>query len=198
MTKKLFSQTILVMGLFLSLACPVSADIIFALLPFDGNLSGAPGSLVGWGYSLANTDSADWYMAADLNSDTFLDGTPTLLFDFPVLAPGATVTEAFDPVSGIGLFQLLWDAGAPVGSVDSGNFTLSGEWWNGDPLNGGSFVATAPDIALAYSATVTSSSGVVPEPSTFVLMACGSAILVAFQRARKSQSPQRRSRQWRV
>jgi hypothetical protein len=56
-----------------------------------------------------------------------LDGTPTLLFDFPVLGRGDAVTEAFDPVYSIGLFELLWDASAPVGFVNTGEFTLSGE-----------------------------------------------------------------------
>ena len=77
------------------------------------------------------------------------NGTPTLLFDFPILAPGGTVTEAFDSVNSIGLFELQWDVSAPVGFVNIGNFTLSGEWWDGDPLNGGNFIAAAPDIALA-------------------------------------------------
>src|ERR1039457_944852 len=97
------------------------------------------------------------------------NGTPTLLFDFPILAPGGTVTEAFDSVNSIGLFELQWDVSAPVGFVNTGNFTLSGEWWDGDPLNGGSFIAAAPDIALAYSATAEQGSSTVPEPSSWWL-----------------------------
>jgi hypothetical protein len=165
--------------LFFSLTCPVSAGVVLTLLPSDGNIFGAPGSLVGWGYSLTNTDSSNWFMSTNLNSDSFSNGTPTPLFDFPILAPGDAVTESFDSVNSIGLFELLWDGSVPVGFVNSGNFTLSGEWWDGDPLNGGSFIAVAPDVALPYSATVVEGSSAVPEPSgcwlclgALVAMAC--------------------------
>jgi len=195
MTNKLFWQPLAAAGLFLSLTSPVSADVIFSLLPSDGNVFGAPGSLVGWGYSLTNTDSSNWFMSTNLNSDSFSNGTPTLLFDFPILAPGGAGTEAFDSANSIGLFELQWDVSAPVGFVNSGNFTLSGEWWNGDPLNGGSLIAAAPDIALAYSATVTGSSSAVPEPSSFVLLACGVAMIIAIRIARNRHGSQRISRE---
>ena len=103
------------------------------LIPSDGNVSGLPGSLVGWGYSLMNNDPSNWFMSTDLNADSFLNGPPTLLFDFPILAPGGSVTEAFDPVNSMGLFELPWDPSAPDGFVNSGNFTLSGQWFDGDP-----------------------------------------------------------------
>src|SRR5579864_6227037 len=119
-------QPILLAGILLSLVCPDSAAILFSVIPADGNVSGPPGSLVGWGYSLMNTDSLNWFLSTNLNSDSFANGTPTSLFDFPTVAPGATVTEAFDPVNSIGLFELQWDAGAPPGFVNSGNFVLSG------------------------------------------------------------------------
>ena len=165
-----FCKPLLVAGLFFSLTCPVSAGVIFTLLPADGNVSGVPGSLVSWGYSLTNTDSSNWFATTNLNSDSFANGTPTLLFDFPILAPSTTVTEAFDPVNSIGLFELQWDVSAPIGFVNSGNFTLSGEWWDGDPLNGGNFIAAAPDIALPYSATVTEGgTATVPDPSSWLL-----------------------------
>ena len=182
-------------GSFLFLASPLSADIWFSVLPSDGNVSGPPGSLVGWGYSLTNTDPSNWFMATDLNSDSFSNGTPTLLFDFPILAPGDSVTEAFDPVNSIGLYELQWDVSAPVGFVNSGNFTLSGEWWDGDPLNGGNFIADAPDIALAYSATVEQGSSTVPEPSSFVLLVCAIAMIMGLRIARNHHVFQRLSRE---
>ena len=86
---------------------------------------------------------------------------------------------------------MQWDAGAPVGFVNSGNFVLSGEWWTGDPLNGGSFIANAPDIALAYSATVAEPTTATPEPSSLVLLACGIAVIIAFRIARDRHESQR-------
>jgi hypothetical protein len=83
-------------------AATLSADsITFSLLPGDGNLSGAPSSLIGWGYSITNNSTADWFLATGLNSDSFSNGTPTSLFDFPEVGPGQTVTEAFDAVNSI-------------------------------------------------------------------------------------------------
>jgi len=173
-------QPVLLAGVLLFLAGPVSADIVFTTTPPDGNVSGSPGSLVGWGYSITNTDPSDWFLSTDLNSDSFSNGTPTLLFDFPEVAPGATVTEAFDPVNSIGLFELQWDPSAPIGTVNSGNFVLSGELWDGDPFNGGTFIADALDTSAAYTATVTGSEST-PEPGSFPLLASGLAIMIGWQ-----------------
>ena len=58
------------------------------------------------------------------------------------------------------------DVSAPTGFVNEGSFGLSGQWWNGDPFNGGGLIATATDVALPYSATMSggSNSGT-PEPA---------------------------------
>lgn len=169
-------------GILFVLAAPVSANIIFTTLPLNGNVSGPAGSLVGWGYSIANTDPSNWFVSTDLNSDSFSNGTPTLLFDFPDLAPGFTATEAFDPVNAIGLFELQWNPSAPTGSTNSGNFVLSGQWWDGDPLNGGIFIADALDSSAAYTATVSGSSSSTPEPSSLWPMAMILAVLVLFRK----------------
>lgn len=169
---------------FLSFGCPLWADsITFGVLPTDGNVSGPASSLVGWGYSITNQSDTDWFLATNLNSDSFSDGTPNLLFDFPEVAPSSTVTEAFDSVNGIGLYELQWDPSAPVGFVNSGNFTLSGQWYDGDPFNGGNFIADANDTLSPYSATVTGSSSV-PEPSGLLLLTFGIVAIICFGKIR--------------
>jgi hypothetical protein len=158
--------------------------IAFELLPSDGNVVGPAGSVVGWGYSIMNQSSSDWFLATDLNSDSFSHGTPTLLFDFPEVAPGATVAETFDAVNSIGLYELQWDTTAPAGFVNSGDFTLSGQWYDGDPFNGGNLINDAPDTLLPYAATVGSVS--TPEPSCFSLTAVGGLFAgFAFYRGRR-------------
>jgi len=137
----------------------------FSLIPADGNVSGPPGSTVGWGYSLTNQSVTNWLVTTGLNADSFVFGTATALFDFPDLAPGTTASQSFNPTSGVGLYELMWDASAPADFANFGNFTLSAEWWSGDPLNGGAFIQAAPDSSQAYFAGV--SENVVPEPSTF-------------------------------
>jgi protein-disulfide isomerase len=166
-----FWRSVLLAGLVFLGTGPLSA-IVLTTIPSDGNVFGPPSSLVGWGYSLTNNDPSNWFVSTDLNSDSFSNGAPSLLFDFPILAPGDTVTEAFDPVNSIGLFELQWNPSAPVGFANSGNFVLSGQWWDGDPFNGGNLIATAPDVLSAYSATVGTVSSV-PEPSSLSLWICG-------------------------
>jgi hypothetical protein len=175
------------------LASPLLADsITFDLIPSIGAVSGPPGSTVGWGYSITNNSLLDWFLATNLNSDSFSDGTPNLIFDFPEVAPGTTVTEDFDPVNSIGLYELMWDLSAPVGFVNSGNFTLSGQWYDGDPFNGGNYIADAPDTLLPYSATVTSTAA--PEPSSLVLLAFAiTFIATLLGRPSASRSKLRRS-----
>src|SRR5262249_62104 len=132
-----------------------AADLYtFALLPNDGDVSGIAGSTVGWGYSITNESTTDWLVTTDLNADLFLFGTPDLIFDFPDLAPLATVSAPFDPNSGVGLYEFTWDPAAPPDFANFGTFTLSAEWWNGDPLNGGHFLSAASDENAPYFASV--------------------------------------------
>jgi hypothetical protein len=91
-------------------------------------------------------------------------GRPSSVFDFPDVPPGATAAISFDAIGETGLYELTWDTNAPEGFANFGIFTLSAEWWTGDPLNGGTFQATAPDAISSYSAVVSAVS--TPEPRT--------------------------------
>ncbi len=152
----------------------------FSTIPGDGNISGAPGATIGWGYSITNESASDWLLATNLNADSFAFGTPTLLFDFPEVAPGATVTEVFDPIGITGLYEDVLNDPVPNGSVDNGDFVLSAQWYNGDPFNGGTLIADAVDTDAAYTATATSKSST-PEPSSFVLLASGIIAIIGWR-----------------
>src|SRR2546425_1966065 len=150
-------------GLLLICSSAAYADpFTFDTLPGGGNVAGPAGSTVGWGYSITNTSLTNWLVLASISAGTFLNGTPSSLFDFPIVAPGTTVSVAFDPLNGLGLYQLTWDPAAPAGFVNSGTFVLSAEWWNGDPSAGGSFLTSADNQSAPYTATVTATA--VPAP----------------------------------
>jgi hypothetical protein len=154
----------------------------FTLIPPDGAISGAPGSTVGWGYEIRNEDTENWLVTTALAAGVFSQSTPTVLFDFPILAPEAVWTVPYDGIAG--LFSLTIDAGAPLGFVESGLFQLSAEFWDGDPLDpfsGASLLGVGEDVTAAYSVTV-ERPALVPEPATVVLFLSGLAGLGSIRR----------------
>ncbi len=159
-------RTILLAICFSALPALAADTYTFNISPAE-NVSGPGGlfTLTGWGYTLQNQSSSDWLVTTGLSVGTFQYATPQLLFDYPDLAPGASVTIPYDPVTPAGLYQILWDGNAPAGFVNSGTFTLSAQWWSGDPLNGGMLVSIAPGQSQAYSASLTPT----PEPATLGL-----------------------------
>ena len=102
-------------------------DWSVSLLPASGEIAGAPGATIGWGYTITNLDVDAWLSLSGLNTDPFANGTALSLFDFPTLAPGDSVTVPFIADT-LGLVQLTWDLTAPAGAVNTGAFLLSGEW----------------------------------------------------------------------
>jgi hypothetical protein len=127
----------------------------------------------GWGYSIQNQSSSDWLVTTGLEAGVFSHGTPELLFDFPDIAPGATVTVLYTPGSpATGLYQLVWDSNAPVDFVNSGSFTVDAQWWTGDPLGTGERLATAMSISTPYS-----NLAATPEPATMRILALSLLLL---------------------
>ena len=138
----------------------------FSLLPANGQIQGTPGTAIGWGYMLENQSSDYWLVPTGLSNNSFEFGTPLNVFDFPILAPGASVTVPFNSTNLTGLFALTWDSNAPLGTVESGVFVLGAEWWTGDPFGTGQLGAIASPTTRSYSAAV-----VTPEPATGALVA---------------------------
>jgi hypothetical protein len=148
----------------------------FSLLPADGAQSGPAGTSIGWGYSITNR-SSDYMVPTAINSDPFIHGTPLALFDFPVIAPNSTVTEAF-ALDSSGLFQLNWDTTAPSGFVNAGLFELSVSIYDNDPMAAGNLLFTTNDIYTPYSAIVAAAPAPpgptnIPLPSTLTLLVMG-------------------------
>jgi hypothetical protein len=150
----------------------------FTAVPASGNIEGPAGSTIGWGYSITNDSSTDWLVTTNLAAGVFQNGTPDAsLFDFPIVSPLTTVTVPYDQSTGSGLFGLAWNSSAPSAFVNSGSFTLSAEWFTGNPLTTGTDTGISGNEIAAYSATVSSPVSTVPEPNFSVLIAAALLLL---------------------
>ncbi len=140
----------------------------FDLIPVGGDLSGFPGQELTWGYTIVNNDSL-WLNLVGLDAGIWEYGTPMDVFDYPTVVPGGTVTG--------NLYQFTLDNDAPAELVNSGTFTLTGDWYDSEPLIDGNYISTEYKTSL-YS------SSVVPEPATFVLLGAGLLGLFRFKKSR--------------
>ncbi len=179
----------LTLGVLLAAQAARADSLTFTVLPTD--VSGPAGTTVGWGFSITNNSATNYLDISGIDSGLFLatDGTPDAsVFVFPNLAPGQTMTQVYDPVDGLGLFQFTWNAGLTTGTMETGVFTLYGAFC--DPLTDqycaedGSVASTA--LATGdYSATVSPLGGVItPEPSAALLLGTGLFVLAWFSRRR--------------
>ena len=155
----------LLVALCLSAIPATAADVYTFTVRDPVTVASPAGLMTGWGYSLHSESNSLWLVTTNLSAGTFQHATPDAIFDFPDVAPGATITVPYNPLTPAGLYQISWDSNAPSGFVNFGTFGLSAEWWSGDPLTDGSFVATAPIASQPYAATA------IPEPATIGLAA---------------------------
>lgn len=147
----------------------------FSTIPANGVVSGLPGSTVSWDYRISNNDPINWLVISGLAAGLFVQGVPYDAFDYPiippVILPGSIVFGR--------LYEFTWNATAPVGSTNSGQFTLSAEFWDGDPFGGGNFFSLAGDMSTPYTANA------VPVPPSIFLMASGLVGIWYLRRLRK-------------
>jgi PEP-CTERM motif-containing protein len=165
-------------GVFLlTMGVAAYADTItLTTLPANGAVSGTPGTTVGWGYTLTNNSVANFFISESVDSSLVLSANGTAdasVFDLPTLAPLQTVSLAYDPLNLLGLFQFTWNTNVPVGTTETGNFMVFGQFCS-DPAK----LSTCGNVvtgSASFTATVTSPIAAVPEPSTILFLAAGIA-----------------------
>jgi hypothetical protein len=173
-------------------AAGAPASAVIALSPPDGAISGAPGSTVGWGFTLTN--GADWVSIDSVTTENEtsplggVSGGFTSYMDLlgglsnGVTAPGKTWTLAFSPGNpGTGLGQYAIDPSTPSGASDSGDFLIFYDEFSADPNTCGSCYIDTLQLfdsngnAPAFTIDVPASA--VPEPALTMLMILGVVVL---------------------
>ncbi|MGD0302034.1 MAG: hypothetical protein ABSE86_33560 [Bryobacteraceae bacterium] len=173
------------------------ASAVIALTPPDGVIPGAPGSTVGWGFSLTN--GADWVSIDSVTTENEtsplggVSGGFTSYMDLlgglsnGVTPPGKTWTLDFSPGSpGTGLGQYSIDPGTPPGASDSGDFVIFYDEFSADPNTCGSCYIDTLQLfdsnGSAPAFTINASASPVPEPKLTMLIILGFAVLGFFYR----------------
>ena len=183
------SQTVLLAGV---LASAVNASTVLTLNPESGGVSGQPGQVVGWGFTIQ--DSQFWVTVAgmdfcssfDANMDsfpcnsthpvphgTYLDFTPFNFVDSPPSSMGGPdmsqlnfsynpPCDTIGPCTGTGAFTI--DADTPIAALLTGVIVVDYNLWLGDPTSGG--VRQGGDNFITANASVL----VTPEPESLMLM----------------------------
>jgi hypothetical protein len=139
----MFKKVIMLIGLLSLLSFNAAqAATTFQLDPPNGVLSGLPGSTVGWGFTLSNTEnflvvtSAAFEPATDLG--TFMDfiSAPDNFFVVGP-APGASNVwaQAFNAVTQTGIGSFAIDPNAALGGVAYGEIVLTYDLFALSPLN---------------------------------------------------------------
>lgn len=147
-----------------------------------------PGQSAGWGFTLLNDDSANYLVVTGTEFtppplSAFGSYVDLLGPDMAVLAPGASLTEAYDALLGSGIGQFNFAASAD--GVLTGQIALHYALFATDP-NGPNF---DPDSVVAFDETAyaRASATALPEPDSLALVGlAGVAGLMALRGRRRA------------
>jgi hypothetical protein len=199
MKTKMFRRLTLAMLCILAMGALASADTLptLTLDPADGAITGAPGSTVGWGFTLTNLGS-DWAVVTSsdfcvgpitspcINSfGTYTDfAGPQFILVGP--SPESTVfTQAFDNSLQQGMGSFFINPSS-VGTV-FGQIALTYDLFNVDPFSENfdpsqDTVSVGNYLMAPASVTAASSTVPTPEPGTLLLVLAGSTVFFLFAR----------------
>ena len=188
MLKRLLLLSALVGILFHATA---QAATVLQLDPLGGAISGLPGSTIGWGFSLSNTENYLVVTSAAFESATTL-GTFTDFIsasNFFVVGPAPSAStvwaQTFNASTQTGIGSFTINPGAAPGSVANGQIVLSYDLFSRSPLD----ALFNPDTdTLSNGNLVTANASVttvVPLPAAVWLFGSALVGLVGFGRRRQ-------------
>ncbi len=164
------------------------------LTPAGGTVSGKPGSVVGWGFSLNYAGTSDWVVLVGSEFTgstvygTYVDYLASAFYVAGPAPESSTVSQTFVPASQLGVGEFDIKSTALPGASITGNLLIYYDIFSQDPnspnFDPNSFVEEstvndAVDIQVAA-----------PEPSTEALLLGGAMILaLALAKSKISRQP---------
>lgn len=167
-------RVILTILIAIAFSAFAAADsITFTLDPTSGNVTGNPGDVVGWGFTLTNT-TANW-VVLDSSSFTgspvdgnYVDYLSSALYIAGPSPESSTVQEAWNPSALLGVGEFDINSTAAPGTEIPGNIIVDYSVYSVDP-NDANF---NPDTDTVIADATLSAPAIVevPEPSLFPLL----------------------------
>lgn len=178
----------ILLSAMLLLGIPAFAAPVLTLDP-GTPLGGAPGTTVGWGFTLTNTTNYIVVTQVSFLTNPAPNTFTDLLGPQFLVVGGAntSVTQAYDPINSLGLGSFFIAPGTPTGLIP-GQLGYAYDEYSTDPNDPNfdpntSYVTS--DIGFVNATVnVQNRTPEVPEPSTWALALTGLAAAVALQRRR--------------
>lgn len=176
------------LALFVTVGAQALPLQTISLVPVSGEVSGGPGTVVGWGYDITNSDPNNWVLLDDSNvSGNLLAGTFGTYVDyiasnFIVIDPNSSTGTVDFAQGSAGLGEFDIDQFVPDMTI-SGDINVDYTVFSTDP-NSPDF---DPDSEVSTGTlTAPADVEVVPEPASILLV--GAALLpLAFAASRRRQ-----------
>jgi len=170
-----------------------AAVLSLTLLPNSGTVSGGPGTVVGWGFTVTYSGSPDWLVltGSDFTGSTVYGSYVDYLSlgNAPLYVAGpspesSTISQSWNasssPPLGLGEFDI--NATALPGAFIAGSLEVSYDLFSQDPndpnFDPGTFV-TSGKVSAPAEVDVT------PEPAPLLTLGTAMLLLLAFERSRR-------------
>jgi len=170
------------------------ANPILTLDPANGQLTGSPGSTVGWGFTIQN-DTSFYLLVTSVTATGFDPATGAFSdyissVNFTAVSPNSSYPESFNASipTGFGEFAILNTA--TIGAITGADFEVLYDLLVNDPngllgsdpgdLYGNTFNATAGQVTVTEASTAD-----IPEPATLSLILTVAPALLLLRRKRR-------------